>query len=194
MIRPEIDSIFSKPSPDSVMAAGRLRGAPRVMRLIPFLSLVWLGWIFGPAIFNIGVEFGRWLWPTLASLPVFLFLYWRGYSCPRRHNLWYGRHRGAGRRGYPLQSVRGNVSDLRLRGGGVLRFDAAVGRTDAGDAAVVFAGMAVAGIPVAVSRECRADGPDCRHHGLVPERRAAAAGRIAPEPRGSTPPRRQRRA
>ncbi len=89
MIRPEIDSIFSKPSPDSVMAAGRLRGAPRVMRLIPFLSLVWLGWIFGPAIFNIGVEFGRWLWPTLASLPVFLFLYWRGYSCPRRHNLWY---------------------------------------------------------------------------------------------------------
>ncbi|TAM96518.1 MAG: sensor histidine kinase [Rhodanobacteraceae bacterium] len=95
MIRPEIDAIFTKPAPDSVMATGRFRGAPRVMRLMPLVSLVWLGWIFGPAVFNIGVPFDHWFWPTVASVPVFLFLYWRGYVCPRHHNVWYALAIGA---------------------------------------------------------------------------------------------------
>ncbi|WHZ20529.1 MAG: Two-component system sensor histidine kinase [Rhodanobacteraceae bacterium] len=89
MIRPEIDTLFTKIAPDSVIATGRWRGGPRVMRFMPLVSLVWLGWIFGPAIFNVGSPFQHWLWPTLASLPVFLFLYWRGYTCSRRNNLWY---------------------------------------------------------------------------------------------------------
>lgn len=89
MIRPEIDAIFTKVAPDSVMASGRFHDGPRLMRFAPLLSLFWLGWIFGPAVFGIGEQFGQWFWPTLASIPVFLFLYWCGYSCPRRHNLWY---------------------------------------------------------------------------------------------------------
>lgn len=89
MIRPEIDAIFTKVAPDSVMATGRFRDGPRAMRFAPLLSLVWLGWIFGPAVFNVGGHFQQWLWPTVASVPVFLFLYWRAYSCTRRHNLWY---------------------------------------------------------------------------------------------------------
>jgi len=89
MIRPEIDTLFTKIAPDSMMANGRFRGGPRAMRFMPLVSLVWMGWIFGPAIFNVGAPFQYWLWPTLASIPVFLFLYWRGYTCSRRNNLWY---------------------------------------------------------------------------------------------------------
>ena len=89
MIRSEIDTLFTKIAPDSVMANGRFRDGPRAMRFMPLVSLVWLGWVFGPVIFNVGAPFQYWLWPTLASIPVFLFLYWRGYTCSRRSNLWY---------------------------------------------------------------------------------------------------------
>ena len=89
MIRSEIDAIFTKAAPDSVMATGRFRVGPRALRFVPLVSLVWLGWVFGPAVFDVGEHFRQWLWPTLASVPVFLFLYWRAYSCTRKHNLWY---------------------------------------------------------------------------------------------------------
>ena len=89
MIRSEIDTLFTKAAPDSMMATGRFRQGPRALRFAPLLSLVWLGWVFGPAVFGIGGHFMGWLWPTLASVPIFLFLYWQAYSCSRRHNLWY---------------------------------------------------------------------------------------------------------
>ncbi|TAN07903.1 MAG: sensor histidine kinase [Rhodanobacteraceae bacterium] len=89
MIRSEIDTLFTKAAPDSMVATGRFRYGPRALRFAPLLSLVWLGWVFGPAIFGIDRHFRDWLWLTLASVPIFLFLYWRAYSCSRRHNLWY---------------------------------------------------------------------------------------------------------
>ncbi|MGH8125810.1 MAG: histidine kinase [Rhodanobacteraceae bacterium] len=87
MNRSRLEDIFIKVAPDSSLACRRARGGPLVVRVAPYLSVVWVGWVFGPALFDVAGGFHNWLWPTLASLPVYLYLYWRAYTCPRQYIL-----------------------------------------------------------------------------------------------------------
>ncbi|HEU0276960.1 MAG TPA: sensor histidine kinase [Rhodanobacteraceae bacterium] len=74
------DSILSRESAD---AHGQ--GASRM----PWVWLIWLVWLFGPVVFGLSGYFGHWLWPTLASLPLFLVLYVAAYVMSRRYLVGY---------------------------------------------------------------------------------------------------------
>jgi two-component system sensor histidine kinase DesK len=55
---------------------------------LPALMLVWTFWIFATPIFQTGDSFPHWLWPTLISFAVFLWLYFRVYYRDRTQILW----------------------------------------------------------------------------------------------------------
>lgn len=76
-----------KIAPDSAMVSKCWRNG--IGRYAPLLSLLWLMWLFGPLFFGLGHDFGKWLWPTLASLPVFLVLYAFAYAGPRKNVAWF---------------------------------------------------------------------------------------------------------
>ncbi len=76
-------------APDSILRghADDLRG--RFARCMPWVWLVWTVWLFGPAVLPGATrDFPHWLWPTLASLPLFLAAYVASYMCPRRWIVW----------------------------------------------------------------------------------------------------------
>ena len=56
-------------------------------RVAPWIWLVWVVWLFGPALF-IAKGFEHWLTATVLSLPVFLVFYVAAHTCPRRHVVW----------------------------------------------------------------------------------------------------------
>lgn len=72
------------PTPDSLLG---LRDADRPGRSwFPVFMLVWSVWIFFTPLYD-ARAFPHWVWPTLASYAVFLFLYHRAYYRSRRHLL-----------------------------------------------------------------------------------------------------------
>ncbi|MCE5231733.1 MAG: sensor histidine kinase [Mizugakiibacter sp.] len=65
-------------APDSVIGRACASGRdPRLSRWIPAVMLVWTFWIFATPLFY--ADDRAWLLPTLASFPVFLWLYVRAY-------------------------------------------------------------------------------------------------------------------
>jgi two-component system sensor histidine kinase DesK len=61
-------------------------------RVTPWVWLMWLVWLFGPAFFFSAKDiehFPNWLWPTLLSLPVFLLAYVGAHLCGRRNIPWF---------------------------------------------------------------------------------------------------------
>ncbi|MGH8153781.1 MAG: histidine kinase, partial [Rhodanobacteraceae bacterium] len=76
-------------APDSVLGVERADARAHGSRVLSWIWLIWLVWVFGPALFGQASVFGHWLWPTLASLPVFLALYVAGALCPRRRLIWF---------------------------------------------------------------------------------------------------------
>jgi two-component system sensor histidine kinase DesK len=77
-----------KLAPDSALRMVREDSRGWYGRITPWVWLVWVVWLFGPALF-ISSGFEHWLLATLLSLPVFLVLYVTAYACPRRHIVWY---------------------------------------------------------------------------------------------------------
>ncbi|MBS0458326.1 MAG: sensor histidine kinase [Proteobacteria bacterium] len=75
---------FLKIHPDSIIGR-RLRGpdANARTRFTPLYSLIWTIWLFLSPLYP-QAGYARWLWPTLASFPVFLLLYLRGFTAPQR--------------------------------------------------------------------------------------------------------------
>ncbi|HEX7370735.1 MAG TPA: sensor histidine kinase [Rhodanobacteraceae bacterium] len=81
--------IAAKAAPDSILGAEAADARLHGTRAFPWIWLVWLFWLFGPPIFGIAKYYPQWLWPTLASVPVFLVLYVAAHLCRRRHVVWY---------------------------------------------------------------------------------------------------------
>lgn len=77
-----------EPSPDSILGMSAARGQSRQSRWIPLLMLGWTAWIFVTPLYE-PKYFPHWLWPTLASYPLFLLLYWCAYYRSRRYMLGY---------------------------------------------------------------------------------------------------------
>jgi two-component system, NarL family, sensor histidine kinase DesK len=61
----------------------RLLGDQEVLGWSPFLWLLYLLYLFLPIVLGPKGDL-RWLWPTLLTIPVFLFLYFRSYRKERR--------------------------------------------------------------------------------------------------------------
>ncbi|MGH8152164.1 MAG: sensor histidine kinase [Rhodanobacteraceae bacterium] len=76
-------------APDSVLGAETADARAHGSRALTWVWLIWLVWVFGPALFGQGTSFRHWLWPTLASLPVFIALYVVAQLCPRRRLVWF---------------------------------------------------------------------------------------------------------
>lgn len=82
--------MFFKIAPDSMLASNKWRvGSGNLSRYVPLLSLLWMFWLFAPFVFDVGVGYHTWFWPTIASVPVFLALYASGYLGPRRRIAWH---------------------------------------------------------------------------------------------------------
>ena len=80
--------MFFEIAPDSVIGrATATRIYPR-SRFIPVVMLVWAVWLFVTPV--LAGDRG-WLWPTVASFVVFLFLYLRAYYGPCSQILWCAR-------------------------------------------------------------------------------------------------------
>jgi two-component system sensor histidine kinase DesK len=80
---------YIKPGDDSLLAGYTQRiGAKRSAHWLPLLMLVWTFWIFATPIFQTGDSFPNWLWPTLASFAVFLWLFFRIYYRDRKQVVW----------------------------------------------------------------------------------------------------------
>jgi two-component system sensor histidine kinase DesK len=77
--------MFFRVAPDSVIGRSGTADAYPRSRWIPLVMLVWTIWIFINPIMS---NQAHWLWPTLASFPIFLVLYFRAYYGPRRQVLW----------------------------------------------------------------------------------------------------------
>ncbi|MDQ3160247.1 MAG: sensor histidine kinase [Pseudomonadota bacterium] len=73
------------PAPDSVLAHGRAIGQSTKTHLV---HLLWSAWIFITPLFSGGYSW-RWAWITLLSYPIFLLLYARTLTAPRREAFWY---------------------------------------------------------------------------------------------------------
>lgn len=73
-----------RPSEDSILRAHNEDVA--YPKWYPWLMLVWSCWIFLTPYYS-EKEFADWLWPTLASYVVFLWLFWRANYRDRRHML-----------------------------------------------------------------------------------------------------------
>lgn len=77
--------MFLKIAPDSVIGKSCATGGYPRSRWIPLVMLVWTFWIFA----NPSISGDKhWLWATLASLVVFLPLYFRAYYGPGAQVLW----------------------------------------------------------------------------------------------------------
>ena len=73
------------PAPDSHLADAMRRGkSPRA----EFIHLLWSAWVFITPAFGLGYDL-RWVLITLASFPLFLFLYARTLVAPRRRAFWH---------------------------------------------------------------------------------------------------------
>jgi two-component system sensor histidine kinase DesK len=80
---------YIKPGDDSLLAGYTHNiGARRTAHWLPLLMLVWTFWIFATPIFQTGDSFPNWLWPTLASFAVFLWLFFRVYYRDRNQVIW----------------------------------------------------------------------------------------------------------
>jgi len=77
-----------KIAPDSALCTAREDSRGWYGRITPWIWLVWVIWLFGPALFILK-GFEHWLLATALSLPVFLALYVAAYIHPRRHAAWY---------------------------------------------------------------------------------------------------------
>ena len=74
-----------RPAPDSHLADAMRRGkSPQA----EFIHLLWSAWVFITPSFGMGYDL-RWLLTTLASFPLFLFLYTKTLVAPCRHAFWY---------------------------------------------------------------------------------------------------------
>jgi two-component system sensor histidine kinase DesK len=74
-----------RPAPDSHLADAMRRGkSPQA----EFIHLLWSVWVFITPAFGMGYDL-RWALLTLASFPLFLFLYARTLVAPCRHAFWY---------------------------------------------------------------------------------------------------------
>lgn len=82
-------NIFT-PTDDSILnryaVAGKQGAKPA--HWLSALMLVWTIWIFFVPMFQTGDQFRNWLWPTLASFALFLWLYWRTYYRSRAQIVW----------------------------------------------------------------------------------------------------------
>lgn len=77
------------PSQNSLLAGyAHSIGAKRRVNWFPLLMLVWTFWIFATPMFETGDSFPHWLWPTLASFAVFLWLFFRAYYRDRTQVIW----------------------------------------------------------------------------------------------------------
>jgi two-component system sensor histidine kinase DesK len=74
-----------RPSEHSILRAHNADAA--YPKWYPWLMLVWSCWIFLTPYYS-QREFADWLWPTLASYAVFLWLFWRANYRDRRQMLW----------------------------------------------------------------------------------------------------------
>ena len=80
---------FFVPSPNSVIC-GRRGGVGTTgnAHWFPWTMLVWTFWIFATPIFQSGDSFPHWLWPTVGSFVVFLYLFYRCYYRDRNQAIW----------------------------------------------------------------------------------------------------------
>jgi two-component system sensor histidine kinase DesK len=77
------------PDDDSLLRLSDLRDSKiGSARWFPWLMLVWAFWIFATPLLFARSQFPHWLWPTLASFVVFLWLFYRVYYRPRSQVLW----------------------------------------------------------------------------------------------------------
>lgn len=81
------NSIF-RIAPDSILCTEHPEARGWLGRVAPWIWMVWLVWLFGPAVF-IGKGFPNWLLPTLLSLPVFVAIYVAAHVCSRRWIVWH---------------------------------------------------------------------------------------------------------
>ncbi len=80
---------FFTASDNSLIAVRDTRGGGRrEMNWYPALMLVWTFFLFAVPLYDAAGAFPHWLWPTLASYPVFLWLYFRAYYRDRRQIVW----------------------------------------------------------------------------------------------------------
>jgi two-component system sensor histidine kinase DesK len=84
----EVARLKLKIAPDSTLCMARADARGWYGRIAPWVWLVWVVWLFGPALF-IPKGFEHWLLATVLSLPVFLALYVAARIGPRRHAVWY---------------------------------------------------------------------------------------------------------
>ncbi len=84
-----LQSIFT-PDDDSILSRYTHNGASgkKPAHWLPVLMLVWTVWVFFVPMFESDNQFRHWLWPTLASFAVFLYLYWRVYYRSRAQVIW----------------------------------------------------------------------------------------------------------
>jgi len=75
------------PTEDSLLRMRDLRDG-KAQHWFPFLMLVWTFWIFATPLLLPAAEFPHWLWPTLASFVVFLYLFFRVYYRDRSQVIW----------------------------------------------------------------------------------------------------------
>jgi two-component system sensor histidine kinase DesK len=83
-----VDGLKLAIAPDSTYRAATQDARGWYGRAAHWVWLVWVVWLFGPALFA-SKDFPHWLAPTLASLPVFLVLYFLAHIRPRSHAVWY---------------------------------------------------------------------------------------------------------
>jgi two-component system sensor histidine kinase DesK len=77
------------PSENSLISQrGLFDGKRRNAHWFPWLMLVWTVWIFITPIYDTGGYFPNWMWPTLGSFAVFLWLFHRVYYRDRSQVLW----------------------------------------------------------------------------------------------------------
>ena len=67
---------------------GMFDGKRRSAHWFPWLMLVWTIWIFITPLYDTGGYFKTWLWPTLASFAIFLWLFYRVYYRARSQVIW----------------------------------------------------------------------------------------------------------
>lgn len=80
--------VFVPTNSSLISMRGMFDGKRRSAHWFPWLMLIWTIWIFITPIYDTGDTFRHWLWPTLASFVVFLWLYYRVYYRDRSQVLW----------------------------------------------------------------------------------------------------------
>lgn len=81
--------INARAAPDSILGVETADARAHGSRALVWVWLVWLVWLFGPPLFGMDKYYPHWLWPTVVSVPVFLFVYVRAHLRPRRELVWY---------------------------------------------------------------------------------------------------------